>query len=342
MANKAIEDAVDDLIRRGRIAENLRTEYIAHFEKNLNNNLLMGADYTRKTQQLAEERRQAEAKIRDEYAKLQTERQELQKWQGQVQQDLDEYSRVIRQMPELTAKVAAYEQIMKDYSVPMDQVVIPTASHTPEPTRKVPTMTQTASETPKDGLTRDEAAAYIRDLTILNGKANRINAQHMKLYGEPIEDDLVTHFLTTGQDMEEYWRVKYGVDAKRAELASRQQEQERAKIREEERQKILSEITADPSRVVGGQPFHRTGSISPHLEQYMGSRALIHSKEAVGDRVDHREEQLPPEKISQLAAQRERVRAASEMYMKNFDPSGVPITDEGKKLYQKHFVTDQY
>lgn len=339
MANKAIEDAVDDLIRKGRIADTLRAEYIAHFEKNLSNDLLRGADYTQKTQRLAAERREAEAKIREEYTKLQTERQELQKWQGQVQQDLDEYGRVIRQMPELTAKVAAYEQIMKDYSVPMDQVVIPTTVQTQEQVRKVPTMTQTAPETPQNGLTREEAAAYIRDLTILNGKASRINAQHMKLYGEPLEDDLVTHFLATGQDMEEHWRVKYGVDARKAEIAAKQREAEVAKIREEERQKILSEITADPSRVVGGQPFQRTGGLSPHLEQYMGSRATAHSKEALGE---HTPESVPPEKIPQLAAQQARVRAASEMYLKNFDPSGNPITDEGKRMYQKHFVTDQY
>lgn len=337
MANKAIEDAVDDLIRKGRVAESLRDEYIRHFESNLQNDLLRGADYTRKTQQLAEERRQNEARIRQEQAQLQEERNRLQQWQGQAQQDLEDYSRIARQMPELTAKVAAYEQMLKDYSVPYDQLVTP-AVPTPEPRKAVPPM-QTTPEPQKDSLSRDEAAAYIRDLTVLNGKAMRINAQHMKLYGEPLEEDLVTQFLTTGQDMEEYWRVKYSVDAKKAELQTRAREAEVAKIREEERAKILSEITSDPSRVVGSQPFQRTGGLSPVMEKYASSRALEHAQNAIPGQKD---DFIPPEKVPQLAAQQRRVQAASEMYLKNFDASGIPISDEGKRLYQKHFVTDQY
>lgn len=341
MANRAIEDAVDDLIRKGRIADTLRDEYIRHFESNLQNDLLRGADYTQKTQKLAEERRQSEARFKSEYDKLQDERNRLQQWQGQVQQDLDEYGRVVRQMPELTAKVAAYEQMLKDYNVPFDQLVTPTIQTTPEP-RKVPAMTPTTPEPPKDTLSRDEAAAYIRDLTVLNGKAMRINAQHMKLYGEPLEEDLVTQFLTTGQDMEEYWRVKYAVDAKKAELQTRAREAEVAKIREEERAKLLSEITSDPSRVVGNQPFQRVGGLSPVMEKYAGSRALAHSKDAIGETPKQGGDPVPPEKVPQLAAQRDRIRAASEMYMKNFDATGLPISDEGKRLYRKHFVTDEY
>lgn len=342
MANESIERTVDDLIRKGRISESLRGEYTAILEANLSNDLLRGADYTRKTQQLAAERREAEGRLRGEFEKLQAEKARLMEWQGQVQNDLNEYNRVVRDLPSLTAKAAAYEQALKDYGV-LDAVTVPPVRPAEPQIPKMPTTpTKTAEEPKGDSMTREEAAGVFRDFIALNGKVARIQNQHRRLFGEELDDDLISHYFSTGQDPEEHWRVKYAVENKKAEIANRDREAERAKIREEERAKLMQEYAVDPSRVPGGQAFPRPGGLSPLLEAYGNSRALAHSQTTPNETpLQKPGEHVPPEMRPELAAQRERINAASRMFMEHFDPSGVPTTDQGKKLYQKHFVSDQ-
>src|SRR5690242_13088935 len=105
MANESIIRTVDDLIAKGRIQRELRDEYIQHFESGLQNDLLRGADYTNKTKALAQERQQAEQRLQSEYQKLQSERAKLEQWQHQVQGELSK----LDALPEMTAKIAAYE-----------------------------------------------------------------------------------------------------------------------------------------------------------------------------------------------------------------------------------------
>lgn len=340
MPNEAIEKTVDDMIRNGAIQASARAVAIQHFEQSLQDQLLRGADYTRKTQELARQKQEAQAAIAAEQAKVQAERARLQQWEQQAKNELEEYGRIAKQMPTMASKIAAYEQIIKDYNIPPDQVVVPTV---PEPTPR-PTMTQPTNPNPmqtKEWLSRDEALGYLRDLTQLNGVAFRLNAEHMKLFGEPISEDLVTHSLQTGQNMEEYWRVKYGVDAKKAELANQNLEAERAKIREEERAALMQQYAGDPTRFIGGQApgqYVPMGGLTPQLEQFSQSRALAHSQPHASDNLaaPGADSFVPPEKRPDIAMQRERISRATEMFYKNFDITGAPITDKGKQLSDRY------
>lgn len=340
MPNDAIVKAVDDMIRSGAINSSARAAAIDHFERELQGQLLMGADYTRKTQDLAKQRQDAMNAVSAEKARVDAERARLQQWEQQAKTELEEYGRIAKQMPAITSKLAAYEQIIKDYNIPADQVVVPVV---PDPPTPKPTMTQPANPTManKDWLSRDEALGYLRDLTQLNGQAFKIQAEHMKLYGEPLAEDLVTQSLTSGQNMEEYWRVKYGVDAKRQELAARNMEAERAKIREEERAALMQQYAGDPTRFVGGQApgqYVPQGGLTPQLEQFSSSRALAHSQNHANDQLaaPGADAFVPPEKRPDIAMQRERISSAVNAFYKNFDVTGSPISDQGKKW------SDQY
>lgn len=341
MPNDAIVKAVDDMIRNGAIASTARAAAIDHFEKELQSQLLMGSDYTRKTQELARQRQEAQNAIAAEQAKVQAERARLQQWEQQAKEELEEYGRVAKQMPMMASKLAAYEQIIKDYNIPPDQVVVPTI---PDPTPK-PTTTMTQPTNPamanKDWVSRDEALGYLRDLTQLNGAAFRIQAEHMKLYGEPLSEDLVTHQLSTGQSMEDYWRVKYNVDAKRQEIAARNMEAERAKIREEERASLMQQYAGDPTRFVGGQApgqYMPVGGLTPQLEQFSSSRALAHSQNHANDNLaaPGADAFVPPEKRPDIAMQRERITNAVNAFYKNFDITGTPISQQGKEWSDRY------
>src|SRR5262247_1283970 len=101
MANPEIERMVDELIRKGRIADGMRSTYIKDLEEGgFGDALLRGSDYTNKTKELADKRRETEAWLQNERQKLQTDRQKLDQWYGSVQGELGEYSKVMKEMPE--------------------------------------------------------------------------------------------------------------------------------------------------------------------------------------------------------------------------------------------------
>lgn len=331
MANEAIVKAVEDMIQKGRISADLKNEYIQHFEQTLGSDLLRGADYTNKTKQLAEDRRQAEQRLQQEYQKLNSERARLEQWQSQVQTELGK----LDALPEMTAKLAAYEQILKDYQI-YDQVSVPpvpkTSPNQAQPNRQ--------PEQRQDGqyMTVSTAGAALRDFALLQGKVSRVQAQHMKLFGEPLDDDLISHYLDTGEDPEQHWRVKYNVDAKRQQISETNRQAEMARIKEEARAELMQELALDPSRVVGSPLGRPQGGLTPLLEQYSQSRATSHSQNALGGTPPPpgADNFIPPEKKPELAAARERIAAASKMFNEHFDVLGNPATDQGRKLAQKY------
>jgi hypothetical protein len=332
MANPEVERVVDDLIQQGRVTTDMRNEYINLIERGLGDHLLRGADYTNKTKELAEQRRRDEQWLIQERQKIQAESDRLRQWESSARTELEKSTHVMNQLPELTAKVAAYEQRLRDYQI-FDDNIVPPIKPSPDP--NINKQFQPALETkpmPKP-LTVDDANQFGNNLLALVRKVNKIQNEHQRLFGEPLDDDLIEHFTQTGQDPEEYWKVKHNIPGKQAEIQAKKFEAERAKIREEERAKIMAEITTDPGRVVGMPGLVSKGGLSPHLEQYTHSRALAHSQNHANEqKVDF----IPPEQKSMITSGLERVSAAAEMYSKHFDLGGNPVSDEGKRLVQKY------
>jgi hypothetical protein len=332
MANEAIERAVDDLIAKGRVQRELRDEYIRHFEGNLQSDLLRGADYTNKTKQLADEKRAYEQKLQQEYQKLQSDRARLEQWQNQVQGELSK----LDALPEMAAKLAAYEQALKDYQI-YDQVQVPQIPRSTAPNYSTPPR-QDQQQQQQSGrfMTVETAGAALRDFALLQSKVSRVQAQHMKLFGEPLEDDLVGHYLDTGEDPEQHWRIKYAVDTKRQQIFEANRLAEMAKLKEEMRAELMKEFAMDPSRVTGS-PFGKPqNGLTPLLENYSQSRALAHAQPHAHDKAPApgSTEFVPPEKRSELAMSRDRVAKATEMFNQHFDVNGNPTTDQGRKFSQ--------
>ncbi len=334
MANESIVRTVDDLIAKGRIQRELRDEYIRDMEAGLQNDLLRGSDYTNKTKELAQKRAEAERQIQAEYQKVQAERARLEQWQNQVQGELGK----LDALPEMAAKIAAYEQALRDYQVEgkslLDHVAVPTIPKTTNPGYQPVQPKQPEQQQGGRFMTMETAGAALRDFALLQSKVNRIQLEHQRLFGEPLYDDLIGHYLDTGEDPEQHWKIKHNVDNKRQQITQADQMAREAKIREETRAEIMKELALDPSRVTGTPLGQHQGGLTPLMEQYSQSRALAHSQNTLGGTTPPpgSTDFVPPEKRPEMAASRERVAAASRMFNEHFDLTGNPTTDKGRQL----------
>src|SRR5262249_22695015 len=156
--------------------------------------------------------------------------------------------------------------------------------------------------------------------------------QHQKLFGQFLEDDIIGEAMAVNQDPEMYYRAKYNISAKEAEIAARIREQEIAKIREEERAKIMAEVTSDPGRLVGQSAFPGMTSSSVQ-DNYMKQAAQ--ARNPIADTGDQGQRLLPEQKPD-LQAGAGRVASAAAFFAKNFNADGSPLTTDARSLLDKY------
>ena len=313
-----IAQVVDGMIASGRIQQGMRDQYLDMMAKDdslaqeFAGMFMRHNDYTRKTQEVAEQRRQLEAERQAELQKFQSERQALQQWERDVKDEIARLKTFEQQTPELMAKVAAYEQALTDYNL-KDQVVVAPTIPTAQPQGAPAAMTQQPQSTQPAGyISRDEAEQAFRQYMNLQGTAFALAGEHQKLFGEPLTEDIVSQALAAGEpDVRKYWEIKFNAQGRRSELAAKEQEAERARIREEERQKLMAEYATDPTRVTGGQGI---APASPSLlhETYSASKAL------------QQDGRVAPELVPPQVAQRARVDAIAKAWDQAFDVDGNP------------------
>lgn len=331
-----ITQIVDELIQQGVIARDMRDQYVQLMTSSdavaerFGGMLMRGQDYTRKTQEVAEQRRQLQTAQEAERQKLAADRAALEQWQSQAQARLAEADQLGRQLPELAAKVAAYEQILSDYNL-QEQVKLPTLpglQTPPQTTHASAALAHPPSGAPSQWLSREEGVGALRELLEQQQQMAIIQARHSQLFGEPLLDPVLTEAMNAGQGVQEYWRAKYNVSAKEAELAQRRRDQEIAAIREQVRTELQAEYASDPNRLVGSATPNGVANRSQILDAYAANRALAANPlQSAEDGAS-----LPPERRGEIAAARSRLDAARAMFEKNFSPDGRPLTEDARAL----------
>lgn len=317
-----IATTVDQLIKEGSVPEGMREQYInlmAADDKTAEKfagMLMRGADYTRKTQELAEQRRQQDAAYQAKLAEADARRAALEKWEADAQAELQRYKDIAERYPSDQAALAAYKQKLADYNL-LDETAVPAVAPTqPAQPKEIP-VSQT--QLPADYLKRDDAASAIRDLMIMQGQLQAIAGEHYKLYGQPLTDNLMQEAMNAGvQDIRQFWESKYNVQGKRAEVQQAAYNAELERVRTEERNKVMAELAADPSRVTGGQPF--AGQQHSQLFDTYASRAVA----AAVDGTVKPLSELAPELRPTTVATQNRVDRAMQNYAQNFNPDGSP------------------
>lgn len=319
---------VDDLISKGRIAADQRQTYIDMLAKDDNlaqelaSRLMMNRDYTQKTMALAEERRKAEAERDAAKQALEAERDRLKQWEAQVMSEVNTLRQDSRQAADLKAQIAAYDQLLRDYNLhDMAPKFTPSEPQMtqPQPTQPVFAAPQAQEASPKF-LTEEQANNYLRDVVVLQGRLNTIYARHQQIFGQPLTEDIVTAAMSSGQDPEAYWKVRYGVEAREATVAAERAAAERAALEAEIRSKLMEELAADPTRIVTPSGIHQP-KMGAVLEAYTASRAA-----ALNPLADPAAQAQAPERTSDLQLTRDRIGAAVAEFSKAFNPDGSPIT----------------
>lgn len=316
-----IEATVNEMVKAGRIQEGMRAQYVDLLAKDeavaqeFAGRFMRHDDYTRKTQEVARQRQEQEAKIRAEEARVAQERQALQQWEAEAKAEMARLRGLADQYPELHSKVAAYEQALADFNM-TEHVKIPTVGGgQPAVTPTNPYAPPQAPAQPAQGnyLTREDVGQFAQQMLELNAKTLRIAGQHQRLFGQPLEDDIIMEAMTAGQDPQQYWEAKYNVPGKRAEIQAREREAEIARIREEERAKIVAEYATDPSRLNGG------------LQTMQAHEApTVKAFEAVSSRGLAPESQAAPELAHPQLAKQQRVERAAATWDRLFDAGGNP------------------
>jgi hypothetical protein len=322
-----VSATVDALIAKGRIQTGMRDQYITMLAgddglaQEFGGMLLMGNDYTKKTMDLADQRRQAQAEQQAHEARLTQERAALQDWQRTAQAEVERLRGLEAQYPELASKIAAYETTLKNYNL-LDQAQIPPVASRSAAPFQAPAQTQPVQAPSDQYLTREAAAEFAQDLLRTQALGFQINNRHQQLFGEPLMEDVVGTALKAGQDPEAYWKTKYGVDQRLSVIDNEKRAKERAQIEAEVRAELMTKYSMDPSQIVGA-PQMGSGQQSALAEAYMSSKAFAYNPLAEdGSR-------LAPEKVPDIVAHKNRVNEADIYFRQNFAPDGTPLLKGG-------------
>lgn len=319
-----ISENVDALVKEGAIPAEMRDRYIEMMAaddkvaERFAGMLMRAGDYTRKTQTLAEQRRQQEQEIAAERQRVAAEQAALKQWEQEARQEIETLRLAATQNPALQAQIARYEQKLSDYNLLEDSDRLEIPKTVPQGENKMPVQPATAQQQ-TNYLGRDEAANAIRDLMNLQGQIVAIAGEHQALFGKPLTDNVFQEALNAGvQDVRQYWESKYNVSGKRAEVEAASRAAEIERIKAETRAAVMAELAVDPSRVIGGQPF-QPAQPSPIFDRYAASRATIQTADGSKNLRD-----VAPELRPDGQAHENRVQRAMQNFMKDFNSDGSP------------------
>ncbi len=340
------EQIVDGWVRAGTIPQADRDRYIqtlAADDKVANafaGGFMRHGAFTQKTQEFAETKRREMEAVERERQKVLEEANRLRQWETKTTSEIQRLQQIEAQLHQKEAELAAYRQAATDYGI--ESVVskpAPSAQQIPSPQQFTAPSAQGQQMPQSNGngayLGREEAASYIRELVTMQGNALKIAAEHHRLFGHPLEDDILTESMQAQQDPRQYWETKYNVASKRAEIAEAQRIRERADIEAQVRAQVMSEIAANPQNVLGVAPALGVADKSLVFDTYVKNRITdlkqVHSPTtATGDGQGATSPmgtppRVVPEQIPPMAAQYSRITDAASDFNQNFSVDGKPL-----------------
>jgi hypothetical protein len=323
-----IEARVDEAIAKGALPPAERQATIEFLSKDdsraqfFAQELAGGSYFGTRAKQEAEARRKSQEDIERQRAAVQAEKQALEAWSRDARAEVDKARAIEDEHKRLIAENAALRQVAKDYNIEEELTVQPQRrTDIPMDQRIQPTVDGKLRDVQTGRFVSEERATQaFQELIGMTSKAMSVQAEHQQLFGAPLTDSIIEEAIAAGNpDIKGYWEAKYNVPAKRAQLAEEQRTREIARIREEERNKVLAEMAIDPSKFVGASPGY-TPQSSPLANAYMQSRAseMNPVNGVEGTQV------IPPEKRSDVQTMRERIAAGVQSYNKYFNIDGTP------------------
>lgn len=340
-ARTAVTTLVDEMISKGIIGQDRKEEYVNTLSANdqmaeyFAGQMLRQSDYTKKTMELAQQRRELEAERNKEWQNIQSERQQLSQWERDTRAEVDRLRGLEGTVFAQTEKLARMEQLIKSYNLEdqLGELAYTSTPSIPSSTPTTPSIS-TQSEAPSmsnpDYLSRFEAQQVLQQMLQLQSAGLRIAGKHQAVFGQPLTDDLISEALQSNinpDQLESYWRTKYGVDARETTLREQKEASEREQLKAQLRSEIMGEFASDPARLMTGNPSapRAVGSV---LEQYANSRATANNP-LTGDG-QNPTAYVAPETKPDLRAHTQRVSDAVSYFNENFTQDGMPVKGDSR------------
>lgn len=245
----------------------------------LKESAMMRSDYSKKQDELKEKETKLLAQIAEQEKKNTEYYQGVIDWKKGAEKKFNDGQ---AESEKLRNKLAAVQSRVKTlqttYSIEEDDVKDIFDGSTPTPT---PTPTPNNAEPDPRYVTTEalqKEVDAIKNYPLIPAVIANITTQHRKLFGNDLDaEDLVNGAIKEKKTMQQYWRDKYEVGKKEDELREADIQKRIQQGREEERTKILSEMSNPAAPRSGPQPSPILDAFKPKEPPTSGAPTAVDS-----------------------------------------------------------------
>src|SRR5260370_4775199 len=179
-------------------------------------------------------------------------RADLVRWKG------DNEGKLKRAVTDLAAERAAratietkMKELAESYGIPEDELALPAPAASPAPVNVNPANPggNGHAALPEGVVMRDDLIKALEPYPFVASEIMDMQAEHVALFGAPLfnSTEIVKEAVKSQKAIRAVWEQKFDVPKKREEVAAAKKATEEARIRSDERTKVLSEFKLNAS-----------------------------------------------------------------------------------------------
>lgn len=227
--------------------------------KKIGESFLRQSDYSRRMNELSDEKKQIEAHLQQKLTELDAHEKGLVEWKGTADKTLAQREKEVQRLnSELESTKNAMSKIQQDYGIEISGYT--QANPNPVPTK-------TFDDSVLGGyVKRDDFQKAVQDVSRypeLTGELMDMAAEHYELFGKrlPSVRKLVESAVSQKKGIREAWAQEYKVEEKRAEMAKKSHDDELERVRQETEARVRSELKAPAMRPNAARPLVLSDSL---------------------------------------------------------------------------------
>lgn len=227
--------------------------------KKIGESFLRQSDYSRKMNELGEERKKLEATLQQKLGEIDQYEQGLVSWKGNADKTLETREAEVRKLnEELKSTREAMSKIQQDYGIDPGQYVA-------APSRAVPEK-QIDEAVLGNFVRRDDFQKAVSDAMQFPQVAAELmdlNSEHYELFGKrlPSNRGLIESAIKNKKSIREVWADQYKVEDRRAELSKKSHDEEIERVRQETEARVRSELKIPAQRPNSSRPIVLSDSL---------------------------------------------------------------------------------
>lgn len=221
--------------------------------KKIGESFLRQSDYSRRMNELSEEKKRLEAQLQQKLKEADDYAQGLVIWKGTADQTLAQREKELQKLQtELQSTKDAMSKISTEYGIDATQYLQGTSTAVP---------TKTFDETLLGGyVKRDDFQKAVNDAMQFPQVAAELmdlNSEHYELFGKRLPNNrkLVEAAIANKKSIRDAWAEEYKVEERRAEAAKKAHDEEIERVRQETEARVRSELKIPAQRPNAAKPL---------------------------------------------------------------------------------------